>query len=263
MNHENPYGKNLKLAGIFLLIVVFLIFLSFLWRFGVLVAESRYDGKHQFNVEIQTSSHPRVVSFSPEAHTLAILDVMGKVRISELQKDLEIPIDAYITGQPNGSVANALWQSMFSFHAKSNINFVDKMKLWFLATSIHSDALSEDSVTLPISEDVSTNILQKVFLDKTIYQEAKTIAIVNASGISGMGGRLARLITDIGGNVIMVSTSQSLSEHSHVSYNGSYTYTNKRIDEIVHVQENQSSDKPVIADIMIVIGTDFTSTEAF
>src|SRR5438270_232368 len=109
MKQNKPHGKNLKLAGFFILGVGIIIFLSFIWKTSVLIAQSKFDGKHQFILAIG-SVPVKIVCFTPETHTVNILSVNGIVMIKDISKNIGVPVDTYIMAQKqDGSAANILF----------------------------------------------------------------------------------------------------------------------------------------------------------
>src|SRR5882762_159939 len=174
MKTTTPYGKNLKLTIVFILGVTCLIVVSLLWRISLLVTQSSVNEKQQFIVAIGNPTK-KIICFTPETKSVSILKINKPIYKNTIGKSLEIPIDAYVYGNVTESIAEVFWKSIFTFHNTDTINDIDKLKLWWYIQSIHADTITEESVQLPLSEDIYSHVIQKLFIDKTLYQEAQTI----------------------------------------------------------------------------------------
>ena len=73
---------------------------------------------------------------------------------------------------------------------------------------------------------------------------------------------MARLITNISGNVVLVSTSQNMQGKSVILYKGKKSYTLERLSKLLgfDVMENKSQS---LADIAIQIGKDYKNLSIF
>lgn len=89
--------------------------------------------------------------------------------------------------------------------------------------------------------------------DYTITNEKLSIHIINKTGVSGLGNRLARYITNSGGNVISVSSSDDLTDSSSISCTKKDSYTCKRLSSVLQF-DIQEGEQHGIADIEIIIG---------
>lgn len=262
MNQQAPQIKNLKLALFFILSVFGIILLSFLWKISILIRQSRYDGKHQFVLEISNSVN-QIVCFSPEDNTVSILSISGLQDNKDFGKEISIPVDGHLYIQnTTESISSDISKSIFHYSKGEDINFIDKLKLWWFIKSVHSDTITSDSVRIPITESIYLRTVKKMCIDKSIFQEAQTIEIINATGVSGYGLRLEKLLTNIGGNVIMVTTDQTEESKSSISFTQP-SYTLERIKHLLQITKTFSSSKTEIADIIIKIGKDKINTITF
>ena len=99
------------------------------------------------------------------------------------------------------------------------------------------------------------NKQHKQVIDSFIENERQTIKIINGTGVSGLGSRLARFITNMGGNVIMVATENGKEKKSYISYIDKRTYTVKRLQKILGYEVVRNKDN-TLSDVTIVIGED-------
>jgi hypothetical protein len=79
--------------------------------------------------------------------------------------------------------------------------------------------------------------------------------IINASDVSGVGGRLANLVVNLGGDPILVTTAGNAQNASKIIYYQTKSYTVKRLSSYLGFPA-QESDKQGISDITIIIGED-------
>ena len=233
-------GKNLRFAGLFIVVVLGLIFVSALFKFFLIVKTSRFDGSHNFIVSFVGKDREAVVSFSPQNRSLSILDIDSVYKYKDLTKTFEIPIDGTIISQnPNSSnISSMLLKSAFSFgQSLKKLTILDVLRLFLF------------SKTIP-----QNNIYER--------QENQIIQVINASNVQGLGSRLATLIANIGGNVILVSTSDEALRNSKILYYGDKTYTVKKISSYLGIPAESSAQRGV-ADVIIMIGKDKANSSSF
>ena len=125
-----------------------------------------------------------------------------------------------------------------------------------------SFSISKSEATRGTVGQAGESIVSELFIDPTIQEEKVTIEIINATGRSGLGQRLERLLSHIGGNVIAVTTSSKRMKISSVTYFGDKTYTLSRIHLILKIPLVYT-EKSQLADITIVIGDDIINTKRF
>lgn len=276
-NH-NPLG----LAGLFCLLVFFLLFISAVFKIGNIVQNSLFDGDHRFTMLSLFASQKKsgdIISFSPESKTISVLHVKSKNDISNKTTGIfwGIPIDAYIISsnylsiQNNKDIADLLKAGIFSSNFngyETNLTIVDSLRLLFFvkATSSYSVTIKNSNTFVsnqPQLDDstVDTNIA-KLFIDETIVNEKASIIVVNATGVSLLGTRFARLINDMGGNVIAVKTAEVTSKKSLVSYVPQKSYTAERLAKFLHSNLEVSSQNG-ISDIIMTVGQDSISLFSF
>lgn len=251
-------GKNLKLAGLFLALVLGLIIVSVLFKFLMIVKASGFDGSHNFIVSFVGEDKTQIVSFSPQSKTLSILNIDSKYNHNDLARFLEIPIDGTIVSQsPNrNNISSTLFKSAFSFGASlKNLTILDAFRLFLFCKTIPQNNIYERQLSPESNDTQKSTVISLSLTDAAIYQENQIIQVINASDVYGLGTRLATLITNIGGNVILVSTSDKTIQASNIVYYGKESYTVKKISNYLGISAQQS-DKRGVADVIITIGKD-------
>lgn len=225
-------------------------------KFYLLISQSTFDGKHQYVLEVQEPSQERFVIFNPDNQSVRMVLVKGKIS-GNPALSLGIPVDGVFRSPTDISSVSSLTGTLLfgGSEDKKTITSLDALNLFVF---VHTTDIGKvPSETIRTSEDSTSQntALSKVLVDSTLYNEGKTIAVVNGTSISGLANRVSRLITDIGGDVISVTTSVNTVPTSSVGYTGQQTYTAKRLAHILHLPLVQLPGQS-ISDITVTLGTD-------
>ncbi len=142
----------------------------------------------------------------------------------------------------------------------------DKVKEIDLEKYLLDSSLADGTKAL-VADPVKLDALYPNFFEDFIVAERLEIATVNATGYPGLASKAARLIKNIGGNVIITTTSENKSKTSFVEGKDSKTLkllnqifnsaclNNPKCDKI-DLNDLQIQDR---ADIVVVLGEDFLS----
>lgn len=258
-------GKHLRLAGLFVIMVLGLIVISALFKFLLIVKNSHFDGSHSFIVSFVGKNKVEVVSFSPANKTLSILNIDSKYNHINIVKSFGIPIDGTIDSQdPNSNnISSILLGSVISLgQPLKNLTVLDAFRLFLFCKTMPQNNIYERQLTSELNDTQKSTVITLSLTDVSIYQENQTIQIINASNVHGLGARLAALITNIGGNVILVSTSDQVINNSKIVYYGKQSYTVKKIGNYLGIAPQQSGQRGV-ADVIITIGKDKAESSSF
>lgn len=251
--NKKAQPRNLKMAGWFSLAVVTLIILSGILKFIILIEESRFDGSH-FTLEITNKNE--FISFSPKDSSINVLRVADG---SNIAKKWEIPVDVKINSREEFTKEN-LSRNLLLLSFKRQINFLDSIKLFIFSISVKDNSFNEKSISSSDDKTKVQSVLTSSFSDPTILEERQSIEIINSADIPGLGNRLANYITNMGGNVILVTTGD-IKDKSEIKYLNK-TYTLKKISEILSF-ESSKEDKKGLGDIVITIGKDSQKNTPF
>lgn len=267
-------GKTLRMGFVFLGLVFFLIIGSFISKLIDIAKLSLFDGEHRFTVLLQEVSDKEkntLVSFAPDTKSISVLTVDGveNGNVHKLSLILGVPIDGFIvfsslqnkkhvnSGYIQSFLRQGIWQQGIS---QTNLTFFDFARLWFFTRSISDYEIAYDTYhaslsTKALSDAVLDKLVGELFMDDTLSKEKMSIHIVNASGVTGLGNRIARLFTNSGGNVIAVSTGESILSKSEVGYTGKDSYTLKRVIKLLNCKTKILKNQ-AISDIIITVGID-------
>lgn len=259
MHRKKKQSNSLNLAGIFIGIVILIIVLSFLFKLVFLIQQSHFDSSHTYNLEVIEANKKSIISFSPQNESISILHIQDSQKISDLKIYLGVPVDGELISKNQDFNYSKLFQSLlktsFSFDAEfRNLTVIDTLRLAIFAKSIPSGSLFERTISKDNSQSENTSIIQFSFKDPTIKEENKSIEIINATDTFGLGTRLATLISNMSGNVILVN-SKELQKKSKILYSGEKNYTVKRLSTYLNFPIFKSQNRGV-ADITIIIGED-------
>lgn len=263
--------ENLKIVVVFAIFVVFLILGSLAIKFFSLYKKSSFDGEHKFTIVVSSptfKNNVEVISIAPDTKSISVLTVSGKVTNSRIGSLLSIPIDGSVLLSDSFNnytdVVKSNFQSMVFGYSKLNTNLtiIDFVRLWLFTASLPTHSITTKEISL-VEDDkdldeqrlIIDKVIPQIFTDYSLSKEQVSIQIVNATGINGIGNRLAKLLTNIGGNVVSVTTSDSISSDSSISYYGEKTYTAQKLNSFLNfpLKEMQNS---TVSDIVIVLGKD-------
>jgi hypothetical protein len=258
MSKKSGRSNNMQLAGIFVLGVVGLIILSSIFKVIFLIKDSRFDGVHKFNVQFNSSKVTNIVSFSPQAKSISILSV-SNTSTKNFAKQYEILVDGRITSKNDlreKNISSILLKSILPFGNKvENLTIIDLVRLTLFTRSVSQNSIFERGFIDSYNEAQKSNVISLSFTDPHIYQENQSIEVVNATSTFGLGTRLALLISNLGGNVILVTSEKKEADNSKIIYFGEKTYTVKRLGEYLNFPM-EKTEKKGIADVIIIIGKD-------
>ncbi len=259
MKRKKQQGKTLNVAIIFCAFVFLLILMSIVVKTLILIKNSSFDGQNRFNVGIFQETQVSVVSFSPATRSIAIINLRGRPLSKNIGQYIGLPIDATLKTSnmviDKKSLASDMSRVLFHFDDKNtSLTIIDALRLWLFAKDVPIDFIYQrdalDSDTLTINSFASS-----FFIDSAISNEKTTIEIINATQTYGLANRLAVLVANIGGDVVLVSSSDKPQDNSRILYSGDLNYTVKRLASFLKVKPVKSSKRD-ISDVTIIIGKD-------
>lgn len=273
--------RTLVIYGIFVFV---LILLSFTIRIYYLIEQSKFDGKHRFTIVVgedvpvgqadlhigrQESRVVGIISVEPISSSLSLLTFpnSSNLSFSDFNRKLGIIPDGYIKTPYKLSWKDTIPSIFLSFLIRSNvistnINFYDLITLYLYTNRVPVSSVKIKEAS--ISSDVLVFNKEASFLlkDSVISTENVSVQIINAAGESGLGSRLERVISNLGGNVVSVKTALNNEKISKIKYYGQETYTLKKLEKLLSIKKN-NIEKEDIARITIIIGEDSKDTIIF
>lgn len=245
---------NLKFAAVFFVFIGALIVLSLFFRGIFFLKESKFDGSSHFTLEVQNeprTNEVQIISFSPKSSTIRILSLENLD-----PKSLEIPIDAKIDSTFSFSPQNirsSLFKMVLDFKDQKEVNVVDIMRLFLFSQTIKDSAISGKNIDDHTDKVNIDSITSTFFIDPAIIEEKLNIEIINSTNVFGLGNRLANYVSNMGGNVILVSTGDD-NEMSKIEFVKD-SYTVKKLSSILNFKSIGIQRKS-LPDVIITIGDD-------
>lgn len=263
---KKPEGNTLRLAITFFVLVGLLLLGSALVKLATLIEKSHFDGAHRFTVEFIPSdkSFARVISFAPDTRSISIVTISNAQAVPHIGKFLGVPIDAEVknirqampAGRQDKNVVLQLQSLLFSYGSvETTLTPIDILRLFLFAKEVPSSSVATREISSSLDGASIDKISSSLFIDYTLSQENISVQIINGTEVSGLGNRLARLITSMGGNVVSVGTSDGLIKQSKITYQAKKTYTLEKLVKFLGFPSSIAEEKG-IADIVLTIGED-------
>lgn len=264
MKKKETTSSNAKVAIIFFVFLAFVVGISLILKFVIILKNGQFDSSRSFNFSVTNGKNIEVISLTPSLKNITIFKFKENVNSTEAGRLLEIPIDGVIASDSldlNQKVNPLLLRAVFNCNKlKTNLTILDLLRIALSArtipeTSVNTKIVSEGG----LGQD---KILDNLIIDSLIERDHQTIQIVNGTDISGLGNRLARLITNIGGNVILVMTDNNPKKKSSITYIDKKTYTVERLRKILGYEVMRDPDN-AMSDVTIIIGEDRIGSNPF
>lgn len=257
-NHDNPHSgnKNLRLVVWFLFALFVVLAISLSIKVVAMLSSSIFDGKHRFTVFLSDANqNASIVSLEPQDRTV-VLRLSGKPTKKQAESSLLVPFDGSIYAKNDSANENSVSGIISSFLFSSNAVYdsltpYDLFRLYFLSIQNQKEDLINELVEITKGK-TSIAASRKLFVDRGILSDNKVIAIVNSTGVSGLGQRFEQALISLGGDVVSVTTGRDLQEPTYIFYSGNKSYTVERIERIFHQQAEAGNTQA--ADILVVVG---------
>jgi hypothetical protein len=262
-------SKSLKTFYLYSIIVLFFIIISLAIKVFFIIEHSKFDALHQFTLAIiQKKDVKEIISFHPQTTAISVLMINDPAISPEsLAKNYGITTDGYISADENlplvEDTTDFLWSAILHMTDwQSNLTIFDKMRLLLLSKNVTSNNNTIDQISLTKQTPETNTIITNALTDQDLSSENISIQVVNATGVSGLGQRLERVLTNLGANVVDVSTAENTQNVSNVAYFGNESYTLSRVERLMNIKATKLT-RQQIADIIITIGNDKRNTTSF
>ncbi|MBI5044513.1 MAG: LytR C-terminal domain-containing protein [Candidatus Levybacteria bacterium] len=260
--HVSDTFSSLKILKIFLILLGIIIAFSLIFRAISMIRESSFDGSNPYILAFSSSNTLDFVVASPHEQRLSRLIIKNVKNSVKTIEELGLPWDTFVRvdkplSEDNG--ASLLFSNFKGLHQAGNhLTAYDFYRLGFAIKELSSKPVNKATIIYSEKEMVNDEIISKIFLDKTLLSEGKTITIVNASGVSGIGVKLEEVIAHLGGTVIAVENGEKILATSTINYSGEESYTLKRLSKLLDLTPKIHEGKG-LSDILITLGKDKSS----
>lgn len=256
----SPARNNMRLIVIFCAVVLSVITFSLLFRLFVLIRESKVDRAKTFVVSFIYKNDLDIVTLSSSEKKISHLTIRGQGSIDDKKRASGLLPDVAFTLSEPFSGANKLssffYTSIFKrTQSKPTLSSYDFFKLSLLAQSISGSDVAEESLSLPMEENKIDTIVTRMLIDQSIVQDNRTISIVNATGVVGLGTKLGRVFSNMGLNVVSVVNGDGVNSTSAITYFGDKNYTVNRLGSLLHLVPTENT-KQGLSDIILTLGKD-------
>lgn len=256
--------NNIKIGIVFFVIVIFFIIFSFLGKTFFYVKEGKFDDKYPFALSIQRNSGFAVATFFPKQKYISLVNVDGKTILSPSQF-LAIPIDGKIKSDGlklDVKNPSTFFLSLLMHRVKfeTDLTLLDIGRLMFFSKLVDVGSNKSQDIGVNDLDSVKDKAVLALFADPDIVSENLRIEIENGTGVYGLGNSVGRKVSNMGGNVIFVSTADVIGEESQIYFFDRKSYTVERLSRVLGLKAVKTSQK-TIADVIIKIGKD--KAEAF
>lgn len=257
--------SNTKIAIIFFVFLILVIGISLLFKAIFIIKASKFDDSRRFTLSVTGRRITEVITLYADSKDMTVFKLNEKIDASKVGRILEIPIDGFVDQSSlnlDQEIDSMLTSLIFNYkNLKTNLTIIDFLKLAVYSKIIPGRTIN--TIEIKDTSEIAINqTFSRLVREPLIEKENQTIQIVNATAISGLGNRLAKLITNMGGNVIIVATDDNQKKKSTISYIDQKTYTVKRLQEVLGYEVIEGA-KEAISDITITIGENGLSNLPF
>lgn len=252
-------GTSLRIALIFLCIITLLIAGGVFLKLFLILKSSTFDPSHEYILEVDESSQKgALIAFLPSNKSVVLLSISGKAEGSGFGEYLNVPVDAKAHMPVSLNVSQLIQNMLTGNKNDTGMTIIDKLRLLLFVNSLRPGDFQVQNLQLPVSPTVSDKLLPSLLLDNTIYADNESVTVENATGVLGIGNKVARQLNMIGVNVVLVSTSPNVQNTTVLTTLHPSTYTSMRIARLYHAitQRAQGSG---ISDSTLTIGKDSLS----
>lgn len=262
-------SNSLKTFYLYAWLVLSFICVSLLIRGIFLFQQNVFNPSQHFTLSvIDKGTVKEIISFNPQIPGITVLKVNDKsIPYQTLAKDFGVTSDGYLqldnTMPLTTDVTALMWSSIIhnaSLH--TNLTIFDTVRLFLLSKNVATNNEVITDVTLHNQNIATDTQIAQALTDSDIASESISIQIINATDIAGMGQRLGKVLTNIGANVVDVSSAQNVQKKTTIAYYGDESMTLNHLQKLLTVTATEVRTQP-IANIVITIGTDKSNTSTF
>jgi hypothetical protein len=264
MREKEAAFSNTKIAVIFFVFIIFIIGISLTFKFIAVLKSGQLNDSRSFSIGMSDGRNAQLVILSRDSKSITVFKLTG-IKAEEAGRTLRAPIDSFVTSDSldlNQKI-NSLFLALITNYKKlkTNLTIVDLLRINLFVRSI-----PQNSINIMVVKNMNKLTLDKavnrLIADSFIEKDNQTIQIINGTSISGFGNRLAGLITNMGGNVIIVATENSPVKKSSISYIDKKSYTVERLHKVLGYDVIKRTGSGM-ADITITIGEDSAGSSSF
>lgn len=263
----NKKERGLKTLFLYTFVVGFIIFLSLGIKAVFVLKQSKFDG-HNLNLAIaQKNKIVGILGFNHDQNSISLLKIRNSdIHASSLGKDLGIIQDANIDSDHDVSssdITSILTKAAFKTDSiKTDLTIFDIVRLFIFSKNVSDNDKQVKEIDASTDVFDENKVINKLFKNDNIVSDNLSIEIINATEKSGLGNRLERALSNIGAQVVSISTAHEKKNNSVIKYFGHSSYTVSKLKDLLKLPVERLKDKSV-ADVVIIIGEDMKNTSVF
>lgn len=247
--------KSYNLALYFGLLILLIIIISVAFKTFDIIRKSEFDRKNRFTVAVLNDKNVDIITVSPKTGEQFGIRLENAQSLSVVDK-FSIPVDVFVeTNSDFSSESKSIFSKML-FNKRSldsSLNVLDLFKLSLYSFGVKGENFSHKNLSL--NEEIELNrVSSDEFIDEKISQDKITIHVTNSTEIGGLGNSVAKTITNLGGNVVLVNSSKDKAEESVIYYQEE-SYTVKKLSKVLNIKAVKHETSS-IADIIVLLGED-------
>lgn len=257
MKSKKKNKNNIAFALYFGIAVGIIIVISIIFKGIDLLRESKFDSNFRLSVALIGDSSSQILSVSPKDGTIFRLNIKGHTTETKL-KELALPVDSYVVLGDDQRILDVSPKSefskfLFNRNIKSHLTIADLIRLSIFSGGVNSEKIQEEDVNAG-DESKINDIVSNFFKDPTISNEKVSIQITNSTETAGLGNKLAKMISDLGGSVVLVNSSSEKSQKSKIVAQEKSETVN-RLSKILGIPYEKGKAS-ALSDVIIILGED-------
>ncbi len=253
-------NKSIKTFFLYTFIVFFVMLVSLSIKAIFVIRQSRYDG-NSLNVAItQKNRVVSILDFNSSKNSISVLKIKNSsIAIGSIGQELGIIVDGKINSEYDLSGENPesiLVKAAFGQDSiKTDLTIFDIARLILFSKNVSSNGRQVEEIERTAKQSEVDKIVSVLFKNDTLSTDNISIAVVNATDESGLGKRLERCLTNMGANVVAVTTPHVQEKLSRIEYLGQASRTLEKLKTVLKFPVKKI-DKETVAKIVIIIGED-------
>ncbi len=247
--------KSFNLALYFGLLILLIIIISITFKAIDVIRKSEFDNKNRFTVAVLNDKNVDIISVSPSTGEQTGIRVENAGSLSAIE-NYSIPVDVFVETESDfSSESKSIFLKMLfnKRSLESSLNVLDLFKLSIFSFGVDGENFSYQNIESD-SIDELNGLSSSEFVDETMSQDKVNIQVINSTEIGGLGNKIAKTITNLGGNVVLVNSSKDEVGESVIYYQEE-SYTVKKLSKVLNIK-TEKHETSSIADIIVVLGKD-------
>lgn len=247
--------KSFNLALYFGLLVLLIIIISISFKTIDIIRKSEFDSKNRFTVAVLNDKNVDLISVNPSRGEQTGIRVENAGSLNAID-NYSIPVDVFVESESDfSSESKSVFLKMLlnKRNLESSLNVLDLFKLSIFSFGVDNENFKFQKIDLE-EENEFDSISANEFTDETISRDKVNIQVTNSTETSGLGNKIAKTITNLGGNVVLVNSSKDEIGESVIYYQEE-SYTVKKLSRVLNIKA-EKHETSSIADIIIVLGKD-------